>query len=178
VAGGLGVRGIVSAMKPPKRVRLEEPLGVLVNLNLSDYSVRGNLEEDKESIEEAAPDLVLLSSTSSEDKTQEERLEDVLQLWDSLVRTIKGLAASFCSIQRKHGQTTDAMDERTSTLESMVGQCAYQQLKEDYITVWDAIAFFHSSLEVMGKTLNDLQANRTMHDNLLNEKIKALEDSA
>ncbi len=98
-------------MKPPKRVRLEEPLGVLVNLNLSDYSVRGNLEEDKESIEEAAPDLVLLSSTSSEDKTQEERLEDVLQLWDSLVRTIKGLAASFCSIQRKHGQTTEAMDE-------------------------------------------------------------------
>jgi hypothetical protein len=70
--GGLGVRGVVSAIKPPKRVRLEEPLGVSVNLNLSNYSLLDNEGEDKEALGVAAPDLmpdlVLLSSTSSEEK--------------------------------------------------------------------------------------------------------------
>jgi hypothetical protein len=71
-APGILGRGVVSAIKPPKRIRLEEPLEVTANLNLSDDVLAEVIEENQGKWEEAEPDLVLLSSTSSEDKTQEE----------------------------------------------------------------------------------------------------------
>ena len=75
--GGPGVYSVVSAIKPVKRVRLEEPLEITANLNLSDYYLQENVEGEQEKAEDVAPDLVLLSSSSSKDKTQEERLEDI-----------------------------------------------------------------------------------------------------
>jgi hypothetical protein len=179
--GGLGVRGVVSAIKPPKRVRLEEPLGVSVNLNLSDYSLLDNEGEDKEALGVAAqdltPDLVFLSSTSSEEKTQEERLEDMMRAWDPLIQTIKNLASSFRSIQKKHAQSVEVVDERASALESMLGHCTDHQLKEDCITVWDAISFLHSNIEGLGKELKDLHTSKTTQENVVNDKFKSLEDS-
>jgi len=138
--GILGICGIVSAIKPSIQTHLEESLGISMNLNFSDYSVVENVEDDQGNLEEAAPDLVFLSSSSS-DKTQEERLVDIIQSWDSLVQTIKALSASFRSIQKKQSHVTESMDERTSTLESMVGKCVDHHLREDYITVWDAFSF-------------------------------------
>jgi len=142
--GGPGVYSVVSAIKPVKRVRLEEPLEVTANLNLSDYSLLENVEGEQGKAEDVAPDLVLLSSMSSEDKTQEEWLEDIIQSWDSLVRTMKVLSSSFRFIQKKHNQFSEAVDECTSSLESTVGHCSEHQLKEDYITIWDAISFLNS----------------------------------
>ncbi len=78
-AGVLGVCGIVSAIKPSKQVCLEEPLRISTNLNFSDYSIVENVEDDQGNLEESAPDMVFLFSSSSEDKTQEERLEDIIQ---------------------------------------------------------------------------------------------------
>ena len=149
--GVLGVCGVVSAIKPSKQVCLEEPLGISMNLNFSDYSVMEHVEDDQGNLDEAAPDLVFLSSSSSEDKTQEERLEDIIQSWDSLVRMIKALSALLHSIQKKQSHVTESMDKCTSTLESMVGKCADHHLKEDYITAWDAISFLQSGLDLTGK---------------------------
>jgi len=175
--GGPGVYSVVSAIKPVKRVRLEEPLEITANLNLSDYYLQENVEGEQEKAEDVAPDLVLLSSPSSEYKTQEERLEDIIQSWDSLVRTIKVLSSSFRSIQKKHNQFSEAVDERTSSLESIVGQCSEHQLKEDYITIWDAISFLHSGLETMGKSLADLQSSKLTEDNSWRDKVTTIEDS-
>jgi predicted nucleic acid-binding Zn-ribbon protein len=177
-APGILGHGVVSAIKPPKRVCLEEPLEVTANLNLSDNVLAEVIEENQGKWEEVAPDLVLLSSTSSEDKTQEVRLEDILQSWDSLVRTTKALSSSFRSIQRKHSKLSKDFDERTSTLESLIGQCSENQLKDDYITIWDAISFLHSGLEALGKNLSDLQARNLSQENSLKDKVKALEESA
>jgi len=147
-------------------------------LNLSEYSLLENVEGGQGKAEDVAPDLVLLSSSSSEDKTQEEWLEDIIQSWDSLVHTIKVLSSSLRSIQKKHSQFSETVDERTSSLESIVGHCSEHQLKEDYITIWDAISFLHSGLEAMGKSLADLQSSKLTEDNSLRDKVKALEDSA
>jgi hypothetical protein len=120
---------------------------------------------------------VLLSSTSSKDKTQEEQLKDIMQSWDSIVQTAKILSTSFCSIQRKQSCATESVEEHTSTLESMIGKYVDCHLKEDYITVWDAISFLQSGLDLAGKNLSDLQTMKNAHDNALSKKLKALEES-
>jgi hypothetical protein len=93
------IQGLISAMKPAaKRVCLEEPLGISTNLNFNDFSTSmGDIGmDDLASVGEPEPDLVLLSSTSSsEDKTQEECLEDMMHAWDSLVHTVKTSPVRF-----------------------------------------------------------------------------------
>jgi len=133
-----------------KRVRLEEPLGISTNLNFNDFStsIVDTGTDDLASMREAKPGLVLLSSTSSsEDKTQEERLEDMMHAWDSLVRTIENLAGSFRTLQRKQSLSTAATEERTGSLESMLGKRSDPEFEEEEcITVWDAFSFLLSGL--------------------------------
>ena len=139
-----------------KRVRLEEPLGISTNLNFNDFSAGiGDIgTDDLASMGEPEPDLVLLSSTSSsEDKTLEERIEDMMHAWDSLVRTVKNLAGSFCTLQRKQSLSTEATEERMGSLESMLGKCSDPEFEEECITVWDAFSFLLSGLEDNGKKM-------------------------
>ncbi len=88
-AGDPAIQGLVSAMKPAaKRVHLEEPLGISTNLNFNDFCIVDIIMDDLASIGEVEPGMVLLASTrGSEDKTQEERLEDMAQAWDLGVLT-------------------------------------------------------------------------------------------
>ncbi len=119
------IQGLVLAMKPAaKRVCLKEPLGTTTTLNSIDFSTADIVTDNLDGMEEVQSGLVLLSFTSSKDKTQEEGLENMVQGWDSLVCTVKNFAASFHSIQWKQNFNAEVMDEHMGTLESMVEKCS------------------------------------------------------
>ncbi len=65
-------RDIVSVMKPPKRVRLEATANTPARLNFNSFSEAAVIDDAVDNLTEEEPDLVLLSSTSSDDKPQEE----------------------------------------------------------------------------------------------------------
>ncbi len=80
-------RGLVSAMKPVMHARLDGDGSPLPKLNFGALSETNQPKDAKDTldVDDEEPDLVLLSSSSSEDKSQEDRLADIAQLWDSLV---------------------------------------------------------------------------------------------
>jgi hypothetical protein len=179
--GGPAIHGLVSAMKPAaKQVCLEEPLGISTNLNFNDFStsIVDIGTDDLASVGEAKPGLVLLSSTSSsENKTQEERLEDMVHAWDSLVCTMKNLAGSFHTLQWKQSLSTEATEERMGSLEFMLGKCSDPEFEEEFITVWDAFSFLLSGLEDNGKKLTDVNTTIKAQDTIIHEKFKSSEES-
>jgi len=163
-----------------KRVRLEEPLGISTNLNFNDFStsIVDIGMDDLASMGEAEPGLVLLSSTSSsKDKTQEEHLEDMMHAWDSLVRTIENLAGSFRTLQRKQSLSTETTEERMGSLESMLEKCSDPEFEEECITVWDAFSFLLSGLEDNGKKLTNAITTIKAQDTIIHEKFKSSEES-
>jgi hypothetical protein len=161
-------------MKPPKRVHLEEPLGSSTNLNFKSFSVSENYPDDPIRPDEEDPSLVLLSSTSSEDKIPEEWLEDIVQSLDCLVRTVSSFSTPICAIQRKLSINLDSTNARISSLESMIGQCL---LKEDCITVWDALSLLHTGMDTMGKTCSESDMLMKKHVADINEKMRHSGDS-
>ena len=181
VPGDPVIQGLVLAMKPAaKRVHLEEPLGISTNLNFNDFSTStvDIVMDDLASMGGVEPGLVLLTSTSSsEDKTQEECLEDMVHAWDSLVRTMKNLTISFRTRQWKQSLSTEAMDERMGSLESMLGKCSDTKFEEECITVWDTFSFLLSGLEVNGKKLTDVNTTIKAQDTMIHEKFKSSEES-
>jgi hypothetical protein len=170
-------QGLVSAMKPPKRIHLEEPFGSSTNLNFKSFSFSENYSDDPIRPDEEDPGLVLLSSTSSEDKTPEEWLEDILQSWGSLVCTVSGFSMSIHAIQRNLSINLDSADAHISSLESMIGQCTEGLLKEDCITVWDALSFLHTGMDTMGKTCSESDMLMKKHIADINEKMRLSGDS-
>jgi hypothetical protein len=55
------------------------------------------------------------------------------------VRTVKNLAGSFRTLQWKQSHSTEAIEERMGSLESMLGKCSDPEFEEECITIWDAV---------------------------------------
>jgi hypothetical protein len=170
-------QGLVSVMKPPKHTHLEEPLGSFTILNFKSFSVSENYPDDPIRSEEEDPGLGLLSSTSSEDKTPEEQLEDIFQSWDSPICTVSSFSPSIHAIQRKLSINLDSTDAHISSLESMIGQCTEGLLKEDCTTVWDALSFLNTGMDTKGKTCLESDMLMKKHVAHINERMRLSGDS-
>jgi hypothetical protein len=82
------------------------------------------------------------------------------------------LSSSVRSVQRVHGTNAEFFGDRIHTLDSKIGECTEEPIKDDCISVWNAINFLHAGLDSIGKSLRSLEDTLKSTDSSLQEKIK------
>jgi hypothetical protein len=158
-------------MKPVKRVHLDGNSSPLPKLNFNAVPEANVIQDAVEILDDEEPDLVLLSSSSSEDKSQEDHLADMVKGWGSLLRTVSKPVTSVQSVQWGLDTNSQHFDERIHAIDSVIGKCSEGLIKEDCISIWDAITYIHAGLESLGESLKSFESSLSSVDSSMQDKL-------
>lgn len=141
---------LMSAIKPAKRFRPENVSSPLARDTMQDFNASPSISEDD-------LDLIILPSEDFTDKTPEEKMNLLLSQWDTLVGSMARVSDVVRHFRRAHEDDLEVLNDKINAVDSLIGRCEKESLKDDCISVWDGIVYLHNTVETLTTSFKTLE---------------------